>query len=1118
MAKHPPLSDHLHGPSLRPKGSGTVNTPEGLTEGDDLPESGEGASRESLGDYLSNLTKVNHYTVTGGSKPAPTHRDIGGTPPVNTAYKDGGMPNGTGSEKTFLDETIAAGDTEGHHFTEVGKSDYKNPQVAQGHLSMAAVDSDVGTSPYNNGVGDSRGTGHTLLSGVKAHGNPAKGHGYVGTPTGRVIPPGPAPLQKRTSKILENNRFHPVKGSPYVVDGNFSSSTMGSMGSVQKVLGLYDPAAEALSVEKLVEIGRGLMLEATGHDFTDAVGASMLPSLSQIGIPFIDVNIAELNPAVIAGVGNWRRPLDILGAGGASATAAAGTPVSNIIDSSTSYGHLNSYKAPFHGPLPMPMIMVALAGFVALLVQAIAVQVVMVLIDNPLFRTKAPSAFPSRPASLPKGRRHIQNGNLMQMILDWMGIPALEGDTAMLFAIMRGVGTFYGVSDLYAVPGPSDFGDMMMTLTVQGGFTAGILRSCTRDLEGLVETAKQIGSSPIEIAGGVIAILQELGNNRSMRFMMTCAILGDRMFQIDAYDIQPTNKDIDRMQNVASTRVAKSRHEGPAGAPEPNQLVWSHRSLPRMMLLPTSFAVASTQYGLPLRGGQRGFMEMDNEFVTDMEYAVKGRIPKDKVKLLEDRLELEYVPFYFQDLRTNEILSFHAFIQDISEDFSPEYQSTGGYGRIDPIQVYKNTSRSINLTFIAAATSPKDFDSMWVAINKLVTMVYPQWTGGTSMKAADDSKFIMPFSQIPGATPLVRMRLGDVIKSNYSRFNLARIFGVDQPNNADGAFFIDGVAEAKIESYDHAGADPGGTVAVGSLPLGYAKHLYFDALYTPPRDHSESEFGWSADATAILMPNNEGQGFLKCGVDDVGNWNVGESARVKISHPTVVRMESGTSLLGEPHLGYPGVLPIGVSGPGVMYKVKFEDPEYQKIYDDTFWVDHSFLREDPKQTGIDFGVDEEDVKYDPGDDTANKWFKPETNEIVRTFESTGGRGLAGVITSLSLSYNDAPWDTRELGARAPMWMSISLGFAPIHDIPPGIDANGFNRAPVYPVGRAVNASRGPDIHDWNSVDTDDPLHKAFRADRGVLDEYEPKGDADGIPSSSKIWATLAGAGDGAEQP
>jgi hypothetical protein len=44
------------------------------------------------------------------------------------------------------------------------------------------------------------------------------------------------------------------------------------------------------------------------------------------------------------------------------------------------------------------------------------------------------------------------------------------------------------------------------------------------------------------------------------------------------------------------------------------------------------------------------------------------------------------------------------------------------------------------------------------------------------------------------------------------------------------------------------------------------------------------------------------------------------------------------------------------------------------------------------------------------------------------------------------------WDT-EAGSRAPQGCKITMGFRPIHDITPGIDANGFNRAPVYKVGK-----------------------------------------------------------------
>ena len=62
-----------------------------------------------------------------------------------------------------------------------------------------------------------------------------------------------------------------------------------------------------------------------------------------------------------------------------------------------------------------------------------------------------------------------------------------------------------------------------------------------------------------------------------------------------------------------------------------------------------------------------------------------------------------------------------------------------------------------------------------------------QWTKGTSVTttgavdnkgAASESTFTQPFSQVMGASPLVRLRVGDVIKSNYSKFNLARVFGI----------------------------------------------------------------------------------------------------------------------------------------------------------------------------------------------------------------------------------------------------------------------------------------------------------------------------------------------------
>jgi hypothetical protein len=83
------------------------------------------------------------------------------------------------------------------------------------------------------------------------------------------------------------------------------------------------------------------------------------------------------------------------------------------------------------------------------------------------------------------------------------------------------------------------------------------------------------------------------------------------------------------------------------------------------------------------------------------------------------------------------------------------------------------------------------------------------------------------------------------------------------------------------------------------------------------------------------------------------------------------------------------------------------------------------------------------------------------NPVVKAFDQSGGKGLAGVIKSMRFKWIDdaSPWET-EKGARAPKICQISVGFDPIHDIGPGLDHKGYNRAPVYPVGQVVNAISG----------------------------------------------------------
>jgi hypothetical protein len=171
-----------------------------------------------------------------------------------------------------------------------------------------------------------------------------------------------------------------------------------------------------------------------------------------------------------------------------------------------------------------------------------------------------------------------------------------------------------------------------------------------------------------------------------------------------------------------------------------------------------------------LKGGE----ELLQNFVNVKE---RKRIPIGLINEIEKSLELEYVPFYFHDIRTNEIISLNAFVESVSDSYSPEYSSSGGFGRIDDVKTYVKTTRNVSLSFFIAALSPEDHDLMWYQINKLVSMVYPQWSKGFEISKGSGEKFTYPFSQVITSSPLIRIRLGDVITSNYSKTNLSRIFG-----------------------------------------------------------------------------------------------------------------------------------------------------------------------------------------------------------------------------------------------------------------------------------------------------------------------------------------------------
>lgn len=490
-------------------------------------------------------------------------------------------------------------------------------------------------------------------------------------------------------------------------------------------------------------------------------------------------------------------------------------------------------------------------------------------------------------------------------------------------------------------------------------------------------------------------------------------------------------------------------------------------------------------------------LALNNKIVTqnrvqqNNQTIIQNRIDAETVREFEDYLEKDYMPFYFQDLRTNEILSFHAFLGDLNESLNADYTETEGYGRIGTVPIYKNTKRNIGFSFYVVSTSEEDFDEMWFKINRLAMMLFPQWSEGRRVDFANVNKFVQPFSQVPAASPLIRFRIGDLWKANYSKFAVARLFGlssdvnqfkigsmqnvpstINEPQIQARAVEIenrrvrDGVYElGDIIRVDRRGISSGNggtklykiTDSAAAAPTGGQRAsrnnpnvfgvLNSGGIGGSPSvsfDYSTTEWLNPAENTELTVQN------IVNGSRENGNSNV--YLIVTVSAPAGARLRrmingsnggrredtsqapSGESFVVPMHLATnPGDLIRRAAVRAVLNTAPGPaNPNENQNQQNNATIVQNFF----------------------ADEGSN------ANPIMKAFKSTEGRGMAGFIKTMTFDYAQSTWETEKFGGRAPKFLKIQIEFLPIWDVYPGLDYKGAMTAPVWNVGKIMNAYHG----------------------------------------------------------
>lgn len=538
-------------------------------------------------------------------------------------------------------------------------------------------------------------------------------------------------------------------------------------------------------------------------------------------------------------------------------------------------------------------------------------------------------------------------------------------------------------------------------------------------------------SLAVDVATTAVSYVKEVNNSSLLKFMNILALIGEAAFFSDDNQISVMDDIIDTVEGPEGITVPrlgvlqmKNRLSDRFG----NKLAWANNTVKSMYLLPSQIKLAGEK--LDGDGGRFSSLTPEKGFRS----SDTGRLSGEQLDQMEEYLEADYLPFYFHDLRTNEIISFHAFLDQISDSYQVDYTENEGYGRVGKVLTYKNTNRTISLTFMVVATSLDDFDEMWFKVNKLITLLYPQYTQGRSLQLGEDS-FVQPFSQLPSASPLIRLRLGDLFKSNYNRFDLARIFGLGSSD-----FHIGTEAEREASSTE------------ADRLLGQNRDFIrqeMEAGHWEPGDIADLSANWTPGSGRGRAPRETSYQRV---VETTGPGAATSAERAAQSDLSIVSIKQVRIVNARE---FP-------RGDGRGWAIQLVAPAGTEE-SGTFVVPVSALsandaeveRQAREQTS-EFLSTRETSDREQNYQALQDFFKPEgdsPNPIFKSFESVRGKGLAGFIRSMNFDIDSSfTWETVGINNRAPKLLKVSIQFEPIHDIQPGLDNNGFNNAPVYNVG------------------------------------------------------------------
>lgn len=148
--------------------------------------------------------------------------------------------------------------------------------------------------------------------------------------------------------------------------------------------------------------------------------------------------------------------------------------------------------------------------------------------------------------------------------------------------------------------------------------------------------------------------------------------------------------------------------------------------------------------------------------------------PTDNI-IIPNQSDFSVVKIYDSSKKEELAITFRPYDFKFNDSYKPEFNNYDPFGRMDPVMIYKRTTRDVTLSFKVVAERQQDAEENFLKLQKLITFMYPTYslnketaTPGQAARMIQEGKTSMNVSDagIMTSSPLLFIKFMNLLDDN----------------------------------------------------------------------------------------------------------------------------------------------------------------------------------------------------------------------------------------------------------------------------------------------------------------------------------------------------------------